>query len=93
VTFPRSAFAWTAAAPSSYASSARARRQFCPNCGSYLTFENEDEPHEVSINSAALDEPQSCPPQMHIFAASRIPWFETADQLPRYPQHGPPPPK
>jgi hypothetical protein len=27
---------------------------------------------------------------MHIWRASRIPWFETTDDLPRYDQDGPP---
>jgi hypothetical protein len=92
VTFPRAAFGWLAAAPASYASSARARRQFCPACGSYLTFESEDTPQEVSINTASLDEPARFAPQMHIFSGSRIPWFATADTLPQYPGYGPPPP-
>src|SRR5579884_3714876 len=57
VTFPAAGFSWIAAEPGTYQSSAHAKRQFCPACGSYLVFRNDDLPNEVSINTAALDEP------------------------------------
>jgi hypothetical protein len=38
----------------------------------------------VEINSGCLDDPAAAPPRHHIYAADRIPWFETADALPRY---------
>ncbi|MDX1575330.1 MAG: hypothetical protein R3285_03995, partial [Kiloniellales bacterium] len=39
----------------------------------------------VEINLGCLDEPAAAPPRHHIYAADRIPWFETADDLPRHP--------
>jgi hypothetical protein len=90
VTFPRPAFAWTEGAPKAFQSSPRAQRLFCGHCGSYLAFESEDAAHEVSVNTTALDEPERFPPRMHIFAASRVPWFDTPDTLPRYPGYNPP---
>jgi len=33
---------------------------------------------------ATLDEPEAVAPGFHIFRASRIAWFETADDLPRH---------
>lgn len=90
VTFPVERFSWTAGEPRSYASSARARREFCPRCGSYMVFRSEASPHEVSINTASLDDPGAFPPRMHIYAESRIPWFETADDLPSHPRQAPP---
>lgn len=89
VTFPVPSFSWTAGNPSTYASSSRAKRQFCAACGSYLVFRSEDFPGEVSVNTASFDDPAAFPPGRHIFAESRIPWFHVADDLPRYDGYGP----
>jgi hypothetical protein len=89
VIFPAESFRWTAGAPATYRSSARAQRAFCAKCGSYMVFTTEECPTEVSINTASLDDPNACPPRMHIFAASRIPWFRTDDDLPCHEGYGP----
>jgi len=65
VTFPATGFSWIAGTPGTDASSARAKRQFCAACGSYLIFRSEDSPAEVSINTASLDDPDEFPPTMH----------------------------
>jgi hypothetical protein len=90
VTFPAASFEWIAAKPATFASSAHAVRSFCPRCGSYLAFTNADYPGEVSINTASFDAPEAFPPRKHIFAESRIAWFETADHLPRHRGYGEP---
>src|SRR4051794_5138486 len=46
VTFPTESFTWISGSPKSYASSARASRSFCADCGSYLFFKSEDVPAE-----------------------------------------------
>lgn len=89
VIFPADGFRWIAGTPAVYASSARARRFFCSNCGSYMVFATEDSPAEVSVNTASFDDPSVFPPKMHIFVESRISWFNTADDLPRYEGYGP----
>jgi hypothetical protein len=89
VTFPADRFSWIAGVPGTYASSPRARRAFCANCGSYMIFTTEDCPTEVSVNTASLDDPGACPPRMHIFVQSRIPWFRTHDELPCHEGYGP----
>lgn len=89
VTFPTDSLRWIAGKPATYASSLRAERTFCANCGSYMVFRTRECPTEVSINTASLDDPGAFPPKMHIFAESRIPWFHTADELPRYEGYGP----
>jgi hypothetical protein len=82
-------FQWTAGLPGRYASSARAKRSFCGNCGSYLVFQSEDWPGEVSVNTASFDNPESFPPRKHIFVRSQIPWFHIDDDLPRLADYGP----
>jgi hypothetical protein len=81
-------FSWGTGEPSTFRSSAGVARQFCGACGSYLVFRREGS-NEVSVNTASLDDPAAYPPQMHIFAASRIPWFRTVDDLPAYDAHEP----
>ena len=88
---PSEGFAFIKGAPRAYRSSAKAERLFCPNCGSQLTFRVVADPSFVSVNTATLDRPERFAPRMHIWCESRIPWFEVADDLPRYPRQGPPP--
>lgn len=87
--FPADSFRWIAGTPAIYASSARAERTFCASCGSYMVFTTKEAPAEVSVNTASLDDPSAFPPRMHIFVESRIPWFHTEDDLPRYEGYGP----
>ncbi|MBI1239429.1 MAG: GFA family protein [Alphaproteobacteria bacterium] len=81
----------TRAAPAIYHSSAHGQREFCAICGSYLFFRDAAE-GIVSINTAVLDDPETVPPTHHIWTQSRIPWFETADTLQRFPEAGGSPP-
>jgi hypothetical protein len=76
-------FAWTRGQPAVYRSSATAERLFCPKCGSQLAL--RDEPDYLDVTLASLDTPDAVRPSCHIWTASRIGWFEIADDLPRYP--------
>jgi hypothetical protein len=88
--FPLGAFAFTRGKPKAYRSSATGVRHFCPNCGSQITFRPAVDPQYVSVNLPTLDRPDAYQPRMHIWRESRIPWFDTADDLPRYDREGPP---
>jgi len=88
--FPVAAFLVTRGEPKAYRSSAAGLRHFCPDCGSQLTFRKAVDPHYISVNLPTLDRPEALQPRMHIWRDSRIPWFETADDLPRYDRQGPP---
>jgi hypothetical protein len=89
VTFSAAGFSWIAGKPGTYASSTHGKRQFCSDCGSYLVFHSDNYPTEISVNTASFDDPDAFPPRMHIFEESRIPWFQTEDELPRYAGYGP----
>ena len=84
ISVPRSALRFTAAMPDYYASSTGVRRSFCGKCGSPLTYEHEQLPDEVHVLAGALSDPGAARPQAHIFVAEQLPWFEVADDLPRY---------
>ena len=88
--FPAQAFEVTAGRLKAYRSSASALRRFCPDCGCLFSFERVENPTYVSLNLGSLDRPEALQPRMHIWRESRLPWFETTDELPRYEREGPP---
>ena len=85
LTVADAAFAWTKGEPAVYRSSAAAERLFCSACGTQLAL--RDEPDHLDVTLASLDDPDAVRPSYHIWTASRIGWFDTADDLPRYPQN------
>lgn len=77
--------AWTRGAPAHFQSSNRARRGFCPDCGTPLTFEPDDGPVELAIG--AFDQPARIPPTIQHDPGARLPWLSDLDALPvRTPQ-------
>ena len=84
ISVPLDAFRFTAGTPSYFASSAGVRRGFCGKCGSPLSYENERLPDEIHILAGALDNPREVKPAAHIFTVDQLPWFDAADELPRY---------
>jgi hypothetical protein len=81
---PRSAFQFTGDLPRYFDSSPGRRRGFCGTCGSPLTWENERLPDEIHLYAASLSDPTQVQPERHVFAREQLPWFEVADQLPRF---------
>jgi hypothetical protein len=84
LTVPLDSFAVTAGSPVAYASSAKALRHFCGECGTPLSWRALDNPRLVDISIATLDNPEGVEPALHLWTESQIPWFEIADHLPRY---------
>ena len=84
ISVPSDAFRFTAGAPSYFSSSPGVRRGFCARCGSPLTYENERLAGEVHILACALSDPAAVKPEAHIFVEEQLPWFDGADELPRY---------
>ena len=85
LTVPYASFTVIAGNPAPYRSSTAASRQFCGRCGTPLTWQAVDNPLLIDVSIATLDDPAPVEPSLHIWTESRIPWFETADHLPRYP--------
>lgn len=71
--------------PRSYASSEHGRRLFCGDCGTGLFYVNEQTlPGLIDVQTGTLDDPGLLPAQIHIQTAERIPWMDTAHELPRH---------
>lgn len=88
-TWAAAALHWLQAQPRSFASSAKGRRWFCPDCGTQLAFAHADAPTLVDVTLASLDDPEAVRPEYHIWVGSRIGWLELADSLPRHEDAGP----
>jgi hypothetical protein len=87
--FPTASFSYSRGEPSTFRSSDVGAREFCARCGTQIAFRDSKTPAEVYLNIASLDEPSAIEPVYHIWVASRLPWFEIADDLPRYADEGP----
>jgi len=69
-----------------YESSPGVGRAFCGYCGTPLTWEGEagDLGYFFEFHISTFDEPEKLVPTSHAFEPERIPWFDIADDLPRY---------
>ena len=98
--FPAERVRWSGAQRTKYDSTpGEVARSFCPKCGTSLTWEGGTIGWEgglsqgvqgadigiIGIHIGTLDNPDAFPPTQHIFCRDRVSWFETNDELPRYP--------
>ena len=66
-----------------YESSPGNFRTFCPTCGSVAPTSGTG-PERVFIPAGLLEEDPGARPEAHLFVASKAPWYEIADELPRF---------
>lgn len=59
------------------------RRAFCRTCGSPLPNRIAGTPF-VAVNPGVLDDDPGTRPLRHAFFAQKAPWYEPADDLPRF---------
>ena len=82
-------FTYTRGTAAVFFSSAQSQREFCGACGTQLAFRRRVDARTVDVTLASLDTPTRVLPEYHIWRQSRLPWFETADDLPRHADSGP----
>jgi hypothetical protein len=82
---PTAAFRFTRGGVKSYASSDRALRGFCAECGTPLTFVYHHRPEALGLTATSLDDAAWLKPGAHIFWNDRLPWLRFADGLPTRP--------
>lgn len=91
ITLPAERFTFTAGTPRVYHSSPQAKRAFCGDCGSQITFWSKRVPGEIDVSLATLDHPDHHAADRHTFAASRLPWLHLDEHLPMHPGWTPKP--
>ena len=69
-----------------YESSPGALRAYCSRCGSPLAWEGDggDLGPIIELHVSSFDQPEALAPTAHAFYPERLPWFDIADDLPRY---------
>ena len=70
---------------STYASSPGVTRSHCAQCGTPIAYQTSRRPGEIDLYVNAFDEPERFVPQVHVYFAEHLPWFDTRDALPRLP--------
>jgi hypothetical protein len=72
---------WTRGQPKHFASSDKAKRGFCAECGTPLTYETGGA-DEIAIAIGALDTPDLAPPTTQINSADKLALFDGLCSLP-----------
>lgn len=70
---------WTRAEPKFFQSSSFAKRGFCPECGTPLTF---GDPHGIALAIAAFDHPEEIPPTVQWGIEAKLPYVDDIPSLP-----------
>lgn len=85
VAAPASAFRWQQGMDrlASYTSSPGFQRTFCPRCGSTMPS-IEASAEAIFVPAGNLDGDPQVAPKMHIFTASKAPWYAITDDLPQH---------
>ncbi|HTJ95275.1 MAG TPA: GFA family protein [Pararobbsia sp.] len=68
--------------PRTFASSAKAHRAFCPDCGTGLTYQDNAKRDEIDVSTCTLDDPETVPPTEHVWTQQRLGWVQLSDDLP-----------
>ncbi len=75
--------AWTRGEPAYFPSSNVAKRGFCRDCGTPLTFAY-DARNRIEVTTGSLDDPWSVGLVEHFGVESKMPWLKLADGLPEH---------
>lgn len=82
---PRNSLTWRGTLARHPTSEGRVTRQFCPACGTQMTYQYEGWPDETHLYAATLNDPAAFEPQAHYHFAERLPWVQISDDLVKHP--------
>jgi hypothetical protein len=83
VQVPPSRFRVTRGTAKAYASSPKAKRWFCGDCGTPL-YMSDAAGHSIGITLGSLDQPEAVQPTVHGWLGDRVAWEALDETLPRY---------
>lgn len=75
-------FAWTKGAAKYFASSNMAKRGFCGDCGTPLSYEFNRAESRVYVTIGSMDHPERVPIQRQVGIESRVPWVKFCEDIP-----------
>lgn len=78
---PKSAFAWTQGEPAFFASSSLAKRAYCRDCGTPLSFSYDLPDARFYVTIGSLDDPGAAPIVKQFGAESRIAWVKFCEDV------------
>ena len=78
-------FAWTRGTPAFFSSSNLAKRGFCAQCGTPLSFKYDAPDTRMYVTIGSLDHPEDVPIVKHYGIESRLPWVEFCEDVPGEP--------
>lgn len=81
VSVPIAAFRWTKAPPASFRSSSTFAREFCPACGTPLTYRKLAGEKYANLTVGSLDDPTAFPPTAQFGRESRLAWVNDLPNL------------
>jgi len=79
---PKSAFAWTRGEPAAFASSNLAKRSYCRDCGTPLSFTYDYPGARLYVTIGSLDDPEAAPIEKQFGVESRIGWVKFCEEVP-----------
>jgi hypothetical protein len=86
-TYARATFEVTAGSMHWLHSSPGVTRGVCRDCGSSISYENENHPGDIDLTLNTLDDPTAPVLRAHIWTEDKQPWMQIGDDLPVYEQN------
>lgn len=79
---PKAAFAWTEGEPAFFESSNLAKRGYCRDCGTPLSFSYNQPDARFYVTIGSLDDPESAPIIRQYGIESRLSWVKLCEDVP-----------
>jgi hypothetical protein len=76
-------FAWTRGSPRFFASSNLARRAYCADCGTPLSFKYETPTSRMYVTIGSLDDPEQARIEKQFGVESRLSWVKFCEEVPQ----------
>lgn len=82
IAVPDGQWRWISGTPKVFHSSPGVERTFCDTCGTPLSFRSQNMSGVMHLYVAALEEPDSLAPGLHVSFEEKLPWLKLDDGLP-----------
>jgi len=79
---PKGEFEWTEGEPTFFASSNLAKRGYCRDCGTPLSFSYDLAEARIYVTIGSLDAPEAAPVVQQYGIESRLPWVKFCEDVP-----------